>query len=113
MKIRTLLTICISGGMLVTAIAFADHNSPMGAGFASMPNDIHNSRLEDSDEEFMDLVRYGDGVDSVNRYDDETTTLEPREAMTSTRSGAIQGSMGSSRSTSRTTTTMGRGTSRR
>ena len=76
MKIRTLLATCVTGGMLATSIAYADHASPMGAGWANMPNDIHNTRLEDTQEEFMDLVRYGGGADSVNRYDDDTTTTD-------------------------------------
>jgi len=88
MKIRTILATCLTGGILATSIAYADHASPMGAGWANMPNDIHNTRLEDTQEEFMDLVRYGGGADSVNRYADDTTRA-----------------MGGSRS--RSTTTMG------
>ncbi len=113
MKIRTLVATCIAGGMLATTTVYADHNSVWGAGFASMPNDVHNSRLEDSDEEFMDLVQYGGAQDSTNRYDDEATTLEARDSMTSSRSGSTAGSRSSSRSISRTATTMGRGSSRR
>lgn len=54
----------------------ADHNSVKGAGWANMPNDIHNTRIEDdlSSTEFSNFVRMGGGADSVNRYLDSTTT---------------------------------------
>lgn len=52
--------------------ALADHNSPWGAGWANMPNDIHNTRVEtlDSREQssFRDFVRYGNGASSVNSF---------------------------------------------
>jgi hypothetical protein len=40
-----------------------------------MPNDIHNTRIEDglSGSEFADFVRQGAGADTVNRYLDTTT----------------------------------------
>ncbi len=62
---------------LVSASALADHNSPNGAGWANMPNDIHNTRIEDdlSGTEFADFVSMGAGADTVNRYLDTTTTL--------------------------------------
>ena len=50
--------------------ALADHNSPWGEGWANMPNDIHNTRIDalgDRDT-FRDFVRYGNGADSVNRF---------------------------------------------
>lgn len=61
---------------LVSASALADHNSPHGAGWANMPNDIHNTRIEDglSGTEFADFVRQGAGAATVNRYLDSTTT---------------------------------------
>jgi hypothetical protein len=40
-----------------------------GGGSANMPNDIHNSAIEDDFETFIDLVQEGDGADSVNCYD--------------------------------------------
>ena len=62
---------------LASASALADHNSPMGAGWANMPNDIHNIQIEDdlSGTEFSDVVRQGAGADTVNRYLDSTSTL--------------------------------------
>ncbi len=59
---------------LFSVSALADHNSPMGAGWANMPNDIHNTRIEDdlSGTEFSDFVRQGAGADTVNRYVDTT-----------------------------------------
>lgn len=61
---------------LVSVSALADHNSPNGAGWANMPNDVHNTRIEDglSNQEFSAFVRQGGGADSVNRYLDTTTT---------------------------------------
>ncbi len=111
MKIRTLLATCITGGMLATSSAYADHASPMGEGWANMPNDIHNTRLEDTNEEFMDLVQGGGGVDSVNRYDDDATTadLPASRAETQTTTGASTAAS-MSRSVSRTTTRSSGGT---
>ncbi|OYW19320.1 MAG: hypothetical protein B7Z52_03755 [Burkholderiales bacterium 12-64-5] len=33
---------------LFSVSALADHNSPMGAGWANMPNDIHNTQIEEA-----------------------------------------------------------------
>ena len=61
----------------LSATAFADHNSRWGEGWAKMPNDIHNTRVETrgDDNTFRDFVRFGNGADSVNRFstDDQTT----------------------------------------
>ena len=61
----------------VSASALADHNSIKGAGWANMPNDIHNTRIESglSGSEFADFVRQGAGADTVNRYLDSTTAI--------------------------------------
>lgn len=51
--------------------AQADHNSIWGEGTASMPNDIHNTRIDTMDDDtdsFIDFVRSGAGADSVNRF---------------------------------------------
>lgn len=63
---------------LFSVSALADHNSPWGAGWANMPNDIHNIQIEDdlSGTEFSDVVRQGAGADTVNRYLDSATTLQ-------------------------------------
>ena len=66
----------LAGGIFASFSAFADHNSVWGAGWADMPNDIHNTRIEDDDETFLELVLMGGGADSVNRYDDSSTTTE-------------------------------------
>jgi len=60
---------------LLSMSALADHNSPMGAGWANMPNDIHNIQIEDdlSGTEFSDIVSEGAGADTVNRYLDTDT----------------------------------------
>jgi hypothetical protein len=69
---------------VATTIAFtatpvlADHNSKNGEGWANMPNDIHNTRIEtkeaDDNEAFRDFVKYGEGSESVNRFASEDTT---------------------------------------
>ena len=74
MSKKLVFAMFISGGMLATSASYADHNSIWGAGHANMPNDIHNTRIEDDNETFHDLVQYGDGADSVNRYADDTST---------------------------------------
>jgi len=90
MKIRTLLATCLAGGVLATTSAYADHNSVWGEGWANMPNDIHNTRIEDDNETFHELVQGGGGADSVNRYADDTTTTMggSRSRMTTTMGGS-------------------------
>jgi hypothetical protein len=75
---------------LFSASALADHNSPHGAGWANMPNDIHNTRIEDglSGTEFRDFVRQGAGADTVNRYLDSTTPLSGSSGSATTRGGS-------------------------
>ena len=57
--------------LLCASPAIADHNSPQGPGWANMPNDIHNTRVETLDsndnEAFRDFVKYGEGADSARR----------------------------------------------
>lgn len=76
---------------LVSASALADHNSPNGAGWANMPNDIHNTRIEDglSGIEFSNFVRQGAGAATVNRYLDGSPAGmgSGAAASTSTRGG--------------------------
>lgn len=73
---------------LLSVSAMADHNSPHGSGWANMPNDIHNTRIEDglSGTEFRDFVAKGAGADTVNRYLDSSTT-QSRSGRTSTTRG--------------------------
>lgn len=59
--------------LILASAASADHNSPHGEGWANMPNDIHNTRIDTlggSNDAFRSFVRYGNGADSVNRYSD-------------------------------------------
>lgn len=74
MNKKSVIAMLIAGGMIATSSAYADHNSIWGAGTANMPNDIHNTRIEDDNETFLELVQGGGGADSVNRYDDDSTT---------------------------------------
>ena len=74
----------------LSASALADHNSPHGAGWANMPNDIHNTRIEDglSGTAFRDFVRQGAGADTANRYLDSSATLTGSSRSTTTRGGS-------------------------
>ena len=60
--------------------AIADHNSKNGEGWANMPNDIHNTRIEtreaSDNEAFREFVQYGEGSDSINRFADDDTTAK-------------------------------------
>lgn len=63
--------------------AQADHMSPWEAGWANMPNDIHNTRLDTRGETsaFLEFIRYGEGADSVNRFLlEEAAVLEAETA---------------------------------
>lgn len=70
---------------LCASSAIADHNSQNGPGWANMPNDIHNTRIEtleaDDNEAFRDFVKYGEGSESVNSLNppDENTAQRARE----------------------------------
>ena len=67
------------------SVAHADHMSIWGAGWASMPNDIHNTRFDtrllEDDAAFRDFVRYGVGADSTNRFLIEEATVLESELM--------------------------------
>lgn len=71
---RNAALVLASAALVCSAQAVADHNSKNGEGWANMPNDIHNTRLDtrasDDNEAFRDFVRYGAGAESVNRFDD-------------------------------------------
>jgi hypothetical protein len=73
---KTLAVLLVTGSLFAATAAQADHNSIWGAGHANMPNDIHNSAIEDDQDVFLDLVQQGGGADSVNRYDDTTTVTD-------------------------------------
>ena len=56
---------------LVAMTAQADHNSIWGEGWANMPNDIHNTRIETMDDDpdnFIEFVRMGSGSETANPY---------------------------------------------
>jgi len=79
--LTVLLIAAGSGSMAV----FGDHNSRWGEGWANMPNDIHNTRVETRGDNtaFRDFVRQGNGADSVNRF--STIDSRGREQQFSTR----------------------------
>lgn len=68
---ETLASIVLALGIAAVSTVQADHNSPWGEGWANMPNDIHNTRVDTRDEDteaFIDFVRMGSGADSENVY---------------------------------------------
>jgi hypothetical protein len=74
------------------SLASADHNSVWGEGWAKMPNDIHNTRVETLNSgdraAFRDFVRYGNGAAATNRFLSDSPS---RRAMTATRGGGGRG----------------------
>ena len=69
---RSLLTAAAALAFVAAPVALADHMSPDGIGTASMPNDVHNTRLDvrlsdAPDYCFTDLVQQGDLADVENR----------------------------------------------
>lgn len=77
MKVKTLAGILVAG--MFTTSVYADHNSKWGEGWANMPNDIHNTRIDTLDGDnsaFTDFVKYGNGADSVNRFTDTDLTRQ-------------------------------------
>jgi len=72
-------TAALLASLFASSVAMADHNSIWGEGTASMPNDIHNTRIDTMDDDgdaFAEFVQNGDGADSVNRFlDDDSDSL--------------------------------------
>ena len=117
-----IVTLAIASGLLaVTAPVFADHNSKNGEGWANMPNDIHNTRIEtkeaDDNEAFREFVKYGDASDSVNRFDsDDTTAARAQEqkgksSTEQTQTQTMQGTRTNERSSTQTRTRMDKASS--
>ena len=80
MKTALLHAIMIAA-IAFAAPAYADHMSPWGAGWANMPNDVHNTRIDtriDGDNDaFLDFIMFGEGVDVTNRFlVEETAAVE-------------------------------------
>lgn len=77
---------------LFSGAAMADHNSVNGAGWANMPNDIHNIQIEDdlSASEFRSIVQHGGARDTVNRYLD-TDAVTSASAVVQRGAGSANG----------------------
>ena len=90
------IAIAIASATL-SAPALADHNSKWGEGWANMPNDIHNTRIETRGDNtaFRDFVRYGNGAESTNRYSTSDATGRSQRTNAASaqrsRSGNMQG----------------------
>jgi len=101
--------------VFAASAAYADHNSVWGEGWANMPNDIHNTRIETLDVEdgntiFTDFVREGGGADSVNDAVLDPDIEQPgNRADTQTTAGASTAAS-MSRSATRTSTRSSAGT---
>ena len=76
MNRKSTLAVAALAASLISLPSLADHNSVWGAGFANMPNDIHNTRLEDnlSQDEWRTFVQKGAGAEVPNRYLDTSAT---------------------------------------
>jgi hypothetical protein len=93
-----IVTLALASGLLVvTGTALADHNSKNGEGWANMPNDIHNTRVEtreaDDNEAFREFVKYGNGSTTENRFatDDEAPT-QAKGSQGNAQGSQVQGS---------------------
>ena len=96
-KQSNLLKTLFGLSFLAATAAHADHNSIWGEGLASMPNDIHNTRIDTMDDDtdsLIDFVSMGAGSDSVNRFLDDDTTTGSGSSTTSTRGGSQTNSRG-------------------
>ena len=90
MKSRSLpFTLASIAAVLFSSAAMADHNSVNGAGWANMPNDIHNIQIEDdlSSTEFRELVSQGGVRDLPNRYDTDSVSRGGSDRVVVERSG--------------------------
>lgn len=79
-------SVILLAATLASGTALADHNSKWGEGWAKMPNDIHNTRIDtlgDRDS-FRDFVRHGAGAASVNRFDTAAATNRDRSRQRAT-----------------------------
>ncbi len=80
MTVRIGLPFTLIASLFASTGALADHNSVWGEGWANMPNDIHNTRLDtmDDNDDFVEFVRMGSGAQSVNRFaiDSDTRVSE-------------------------------------
>lgn len=84
-------------GATISAPALADHNSKWGEGWAKMPNDIHNTRIDTRGDNttFRDFVRQGNGAESINRFSTSNNAVRSQRTSAATRqqssSGRAQG----------------------
>jgi hypothetical protein len=99
-----------SAALLFSAQAFADHNSKNGEGWANMPNDIHNTRIEtrgDDDADALktqarqqDQTKQRDQVRQQDRIHQETAAaqggdqLRTRESVQTRQSSRVRQSVG-------------------
>lgn len=98
--------------MMTASSVFADHNSMNGPGWANMPNDIHNTRIDTlggDNSEFTDFVRYGNGADSVNRFADDETSIRGQRSDSGSSSSTSTRSMQRTMTQSRQRAGSGRG----
>ena len=80
MKWITLSTILA----FVSSPALADHNSKWGEGWANMPNDVHNARIDNT--AFRDFVRQGNGAAAANGKSTRSAPASRQPAQSGVRS---------------------------
>lgn len=92
----SIIAVSLSG---LSATALADHNSRWGEGWAKMPNDIHNTRVETRGDNstFRDFVRFGNGADSVNRFSTEDKAAGHKASKQKSRQSGTRQQSGMSR----------------
>ncbi len=56
--------LAVAACMVISSLAMADHLSIWGEGWANMPNEIHNLRMEykDDNDAFLSEIQYGAGA---------------------------------------------------
>ncbi len=66
MKLTPIKQALLAGfaALTITGVAQADHMSIWGEGWANMPNEIHNLRMEykDDNDAFLSEIQYGAGA---------------------------------------------------
>jgi hypothetical protein len=94
--IFSVVAVSLSG---LSTTALGDHNSRWGEGWAKMPNDIHNTRIETrgDDSTFRDFVRFGNGADSVNRFSTDDKAARRKAAEQKSRVSGTRRQSGMSR----------------
>ena len=112
MKSDLIRAAALAAMAVLAGSAAADHNSKWGEGWAKMPNDIHNTRVETKgdNEAFREFVQKGAGAESENRF--ATDTKGKRAETQATKKGTDKARARAERRRSERTATANRGQKR-